>query len=460
MEDTEVITAESVRNVTSVIIRTVQMVSSTKDSVHLRWKINHSLMKHVLGYKIHFTAKDSKIIQYSQRIDADQLDYELSELHENTKYEFCVEALTNLTSEHMPCLSISTAVDSLSVALGSTFGAFLALGVIVLFVMVAKWQHTRKLQRQLAMAEAEAAGSEDEDGGIARTDGGEIELSDVTLHLHDSSSVGGSGGTSPNRRRYSRSNSIMVRQVSCEYNSDSGEFVLTPVSTDAQNNTIKTFAQVIATTPDIHTHQTRRQRLSRESSRQLSIDSITLPMHQRPLLVHNRQHSIDSRCHPLIDTRQHSFDSRHQLLVESRQPSIDSRYHPLLDSRQASMDSRSHPLLDHNDRRYAYSNRQLSADSRHTMSDGGSRQHSFDSRQLSPSPSPDLRQYSVDSPSPTGPVASGVHKDTVYGGARPKVKVGHDGTSNVQYPATVYIDVQDSDAQKEQQNNSNTSCNW
>ena len=455
----------------TTIVETVQLVSSTKDSVHLRWKIDHDLIDHIKGYQISYQAKDSTIKQLSTTIDAHQLDYELKELHENTKYDFCVKVLSNLTSFiKVPCLEISTAVDSFSVALGSTFGAFLALGVIVFFVMVAKWQHTRKLQRQLAsMAAAEAAASdEEEDGGITRQDGVEIELSDVTLQLHgDTGSLGtGSVGASPGRRRYSRNSSIIVRQVSCEYNSDSGEYVLTPLSTDTQNNTIKTFAQVNVTPPEYvpNGHGTRRQRLSRESSRQHSIDSITIPVHQRPLLVQSRQHSMDSRHHPLMDNRQASFDSRHQLLLDSRQPSMDSRYHPLLDSRQASMDSRTHPLIDPQDRRYAYQQRQPSADSRHTSDSAGSRQHSFDSRQLSPSPTPDLRQYSVDSPSPTGSgtphggVGNG-NKEAVYGGARPKVKAGHDPI--IAYPAAVYIDVPVVDSQNEEGSiKHNLSCNW
>jgi hypothetical protein len=52
----------------------------------------------------------------------------------------------------MSCVTASTGINSLSVALGSTFGAFLALGVIVAFVLAAKWQHvrrTRKLHLQL-----------------------------------------------------------------------------------------------------------------------------------------------------------------------------------------------------------------------------------------------------------------------------------------------------------------------
>ena len=50
------------------------------------------------------------IIKYSLRIDADQLDYELLDYHENKKsMTYVLEALTDTC-----LLSISTAVDSLS----------------------------------------------------------------------------------------------------------------------------------------------------------------------------------------------------------------------------------------------------------------------------------------------------------------------------------------------------------
>ena len=51
------------------------------------------------------------------------------------------------------CVRGSTATDSLSVALGSTFGAFLALGLIVALVFAAKWQHSRRSEKRLDDAE-------------------------------------------------------------------------------------------------------------------------------------------------------------------------------------------------------------------------------------------------------------------------------------------------------------------
>jgi len=47
------------------------------------------------------------------------------------------------------CVTASTGINSLSVALGSTFGAFLALGVIVAFVLIAKYQYIRRKRKSI-----------------------------------------------------------------------------------------------------------------------------------------------------------------------------------------------------------------------------------------------------------------------------------------------------------------------
>jgi len=45
------------------------------------------------------------------------------------------------------CVTGSTAIDALRLALGSTLGAFIALAVVVAFVLLAKCQHRRRLRR-------------------------------------------------------------------------------------------------------------------------------------------------------------------------------------------------------------------------------------------------------------------------------------------------------------------------
>ena len=80
-------------------------------------------------------------------------------------------------------MQVSTTSDSLSVALGSTFGAFLALAVIVMFVLVAKWQHRRMTHKPEVLAVVA-------DDDVSSQKG--IEMSDVSLHVNDNTAEPGS----------------------------------------------------------------------------------------------------------------------------------------------------------------------------------------------------------------------------------------------------------------------------
>jgi len=70
-----------------------------------------------------------------------------------------VKSSTSEMLEAKACVNGSTSTDSLSVALGSTFGAFLALGLIVALVFVAKWQHSRRAKKQQQAAEVAGNGA-------------------------------------------------------------------------------------------------------------------------------------------------------------------------------------------------------------------------------------------------------------------------------------------------------------
>ncbi len=164
------------------IVQDVRLVSNTKDSIHILWNVDHSFSPHIQGYEIEYQAEGSSIVQRQKGLDPAQTQYELINLHENTYYRFCINVLTNLTSEvEQKCIRASTSVDSLHVALGSTFGAFLALGIIVMFVFLAKWQHNRKL-RKYALQHVPTNGETYDSMGQPD---GEIEMSDVSLHVHD-----------------------------------------------------------------------------------------------------------------------------------------------------------------------------------------------------------------------------------------------------------------------------------
>ncbi len=167
------------------IVQDVRLLSSTKDSIHIVWNVDNDYSPHIQGYKVEYQAEGSHIIQHAKPLTPDITDLEVIQLHENTYYRFCVDVVTNLTSEvEQKCVRATTSVDSLHVALGSTFGAFLALGIIVCFVFLAKWQHTRKL-RKLALHNI-ASGGDTYDSIMPE---GEIEMSDVSLQVHDGTNM-------------------------------------------------------------------------------------------------------------------------------------------------------------------------------------------------------------------------------------------------------------------------------
>ena len=164
----------------------VDVASSTKDSIFVRWRFSKEDPFATRGFTVRYQAIGSTIVQKVESVGA----YDITHLHENTQYDICVmRAYVNQsqvlhTAQRSVCVQGSTATGSLAVALGSTFGAFLALGFIVLLVFVAKWQHSYKMSRQkqrlmsATPAEDSGVGMEqmqqqmDDDGSIRLRGGG------------------------------------------------------------------------------------------------------------------------------------------------------------------------------------------------------------------------------------------------------------------------------------------------
>src|SRR6218665_655957 len=145
--------------------------STTKDSIYVKWHVQNAAALHpsrdlIQGFQVRYQAVGSTVVQHSHRLDASVSAYDITQLHENTYYDICVKVFVKLNSSISTgaggggggvafgpgaqdvCVKGTTATDSLAVALGSTFGAFLALGFIVFLVFLAKWQHTRKMRKQ------------------------------------------------------------------------------------------------------------------------------------------------------------------------------------------------------------------------------------------------------------------------------------------------------------------------
>ena len=166
------------------ILKKVRVVSSTKDSVQIGWVVHDQYQSSINWFKIQYQAEGSSIVQYTPRLDADKENYDIQNLHENTYYKMCVRVSTDLNyNASVPCVRATTSVDSLHVALGSTFGAFLALGIIVMFVFIAKWQNSRKLKKQLR----NMSPTNDKYDSMQPNDG-DIEMSDVSVNVNDAQS--------------------------------------------------------------------------------------------------------------------------------------------------------------------------------------------------------------------------------------------------------------------------------
>ena len=132
-------------------------------------------------FQVNYRAEGSNIEQITEELAQETNNYDILQLHENTYYSICINVISNVTETgEMPCIRATTSVDSLSVALGSTFGAFLALGIVVLLVFVAKWQHTRKLKKHLR----HVTPTGDTYDSMAQHEG-DLEMSDVSLQVND-----------------------------------------------------------------------------------------------------------------------------------------------------------------------------------------------------------------------------------------------------------------------------------
>lgn len=197
-----------------------EVVSWSKDSIFVRWKFDDDdddvdhlpAPSNGSGYMVRYQAVGSSVIQISRLLDITASAYDITHLHENTNYDICVLRVrqplptggvggdaSTVSAAVWPtdaraCIKATTSTDSLSVALGSTFGAFLALGLIVALVFVAKWQHSRrakKHQQQRDAAAAEVAGNgsagktgvgtqlnDDEDDDVLRVEIAELDTSE------------------------------------------------------------------------------------------------------------------------------------------------------------------------------------------------------------------------------------------------------------------------------------------
>lgn len=180
----------------------VNVVSTTKDSIHIQWESTPDFphFKDIRGYRIVYQAIGSSFKQekltgrYASR-------YDIQLLHESTFYNICVQSFANSTRffDDVGCVRGSTHTESLSVAIGSTFGAFLALAFIVALVFLAKRQHsTMQTKKPPGDQGSDAAGVAIDEALIHMSDSLYIQLCrqrpDFAERLRDFNSESGLAG--------------------------------------------------------------------------------------------------------------------------------------------------------------------------------------------------------------------------------------------------------------------------
>lgn len=152
---------------TDPVVPFVEISSATKDALVVNWIAHRNPQRTVTGYRIGYQAVGSSVVQFVNSLSPVPTLYEITNLHENTVYNVCVEALTanvsSVAEDEGPrrpsplrwgtvCATGATNAESVSVVLGSGVGAFLAIAVVVFFVVLAKWQHSHRKRKQRFVA--------------------------------------------------------------------------------------------------------------------------------------------------------------------------------------------------------------------------------------------------------------------------------------------------------------------
>ena len=144
----------------------MELLTATRNSLGFRWSLpppaNNVTSPPILSFRLRYQAVGSTVVQYSFPIDASNRHYVISQLHENTYYDVCLGIVTSNAAapvlfDSAHCVRANTTTDSLSVVLGSTFGAFMTLGMLVFLIFIAKWQHRRRLRKQHAINQLTSA---------------------------------------------------------------------------------------------------------------------------------------------------------------------------------------------------------------------------------------------------------------------------------------------------------------
>ncbi|KAK3108392.1 hypothetical protein FSP39_006981 [Pinctada imbricata] len=131
-------------------LESVNVESSTTTSIHLTWQISDDLSAYVRGFRVHYQKEASKYVQYGPLLSRSSSSFDITNLVADTFYKVCLVMYKNDTSPMRQCVGASTTNWRLpvSISIGSSIGAVLALSMIVILVLaVARCPFVFKFQK-------------------------------------------------------------------------------------------------------------------------------------------------------------------------------------------------------------------------------------------------------------------------------------------------------------------------
>ena len=134
-------------------LESVSVESSTTTSIHLSWQVSDDISNNIQGFRVHYQKEASKYVQYGPMLSASTSGFDITNLVADTYYKVCLVLYRNDTIPMRQCVGASTTNWRLpvSISIGSSIGAVLALSMIVIMVLavarcpfMVKFQNSKK----------------------------------------------------------------------------------------------------------------------------------------------------------------------------------------------------------------------------------------------------------------------------------------------------------------------------
>ncbi|XP_074658728.1 uncharacterized protein LOC141911638 [Tubulanus polymorphus] len=178
------------------IVQFLELASASATTINIRWAITREFTVNLIGAKVHYQRYGSTLVKYSDLLPPESTNYSIDKLLANTNYKICLALYNNSSSVDSPsrhCMDAMTTTWHIPVSIGSSIGAFLALAIIVLIVLMSqcKQRHmTNRVRRKSSRYDSQFDSQYDsvahDPESSSYHPGAHGEFSDITIHeIHE-----------------------------------------------------------------------------------------------------------------------------------------------------------------------------------------------------------------------------------------------------------------------------------